>query len=143
MYLRHYGLIIYNLCFMHNLHENLLQFFIDPIGFTIERFSSLVISQNCCGVSFWSKCRAKQSAKVSEFLSWCAFWATSWKWCSIRFLEWFYFFPYKLKDFFWISPCKLHNVLYIHLHRYIFLLPSSWNYNFTHDLYHLSIRFFF
>ena len=44
--------MIYNIYFIHNVHEDSLQLFIDPIGFTVERISNFVISRNCSGVGF-------------------------------------------------------------------------------------------
>ena len=66
-YLRCEELTISNLSFVHNVHEDLIQVFIDLIGFTLDEISNFVISRHCCGVSFWSKRWAKWAAKVSEF----------------------------------------------------------------------------
>ena len=88
-YLRHERLMIYNIYLMHNVHENLLQVFVNPVEFTVERMLNFIISQHCCGFGFWSKRWAKRAAKVSEFLSYCTFWSKSWKCFSIIFLRWF------------------------------------------------------
>ena len=126
-YLRLNRLMIYNISFVHNLHEYSLQVLIDSIGFTVERISNFIISRHCYRVSFWSKCWAKWATKVSEFLSYHTIWATSWKCCYILFFGCFECFPHKLNKFFCTSPFKIQNMLYIHFHRQMFLLPWPWN----------------
>ena len=58
--------IIHNFSFRRNVHDNLIQIFIDLIGLTVESISDFIISQKYCGVLFWSKCWAKWAAKVSK-----------------------------------------------------------------------------
>ena len=43
---------ISNLSLTHNVHDNLTQVFINPMGFTVERISNIIISQHFCGVDF-------------------------------------------------------------------------------------------
>ena len=52
-YLRRELLTIYNLSFMHKVHESLLQMFIDLIEFTLDKIYNFIISRHCCGVCFW------------------------------------------------------------------------------------------
>ena len=128
---------------MHNIHDDLLHFFINPMVFTIERISNLNISRYCCEVSFWSKCWAKSTAKVSEFYRTILFDPHLGSGLPFTFWVCFEYFQNELKETVFASPCKLHNMLYIHLRRYMFILTWSWNYNYIHDLENILTWFLF
>ena len=128
---------------MHNIHEYLIQVFINMVGFTVERIPKFVISQHCCGVVFWSKCWAKWAAKVSDFYRDVPFGPLLGSVVPFYFWGWYECFPHKLKYIVYMWPCKRHNVLYIHLRRHMVLLPWSWNYNYIHDLENILIQFLF
>ena len=116
-------LVIYNLSFMQNVHEYLLRVFIKPKGFTVESISNLNISRHCCGVGFWSKCWARWAAKVSEFYPTVPFDPHLGSVVTLSFWGCFYCLPHILKDIFFTSLCKRHNMLYINVHRNMSLLP--------------------
>ena len=97
-YLRREWRTISNISFVHKVHEDLLQVFIDPIGLTLDKIPNFIISRHCCWVGFCSKCWAKWAAKVCEFFSCFIFCAISWKCCSILFLGCFECFPHIMKD---------------------------------------------
>ena len=42
LYLRHEQLTIYNISFMHKVYESLLQVFIEPIGFTLDKILNFI-----------------------------------------------------------------------------------------------------
>ena len=118
-YLRYEQLIISYLFIVHNVHNDLPQVFTKPIGFTTEGNQNFIISWHCCGVGFWLKCWAKCSKRRPN------------SYCIVPFdphigivvplfLECVYCFPHTPIYRFWTLPCKLHNMLYIHLHRHIY-----------------------
>ena len=109
-YIRCDRITIYNLSFMHNVHDNFLQVFINPIGINVEIISDLIISRHCCGVGFWSKCWARWAAKVSEFYPTVPFDPHLGSVVTLSFWGCFYCLPHILKDIFFTSLCKLHNV---------------------------------
>ena len=60
---------------MHNVPDDLLHEFTDPVGFTVERISDFIASRQCCGVSFLVNtlneviCRSVQISNVVYLLS--------------------------------------------------------------------------
>ena len=85
-------MLIYNLSFIHSIHDGLLQVFIILIWVIVERFLNLMLSEHSCGVGFWLIYWAKWATEVSKFPSYCTFWSTSYKCCSILFLRVFWVF---------------------------------------------------
>ena len=102
LYLRCELSTICNISFIHSVQDNLPQFFIEPIGFTVEIISEDIILRHCCVLGFCVKCLAKWAAKISEFLLFANFSATSWKCYSILFLECFGYIQ-----------CKRHRSIYM------------------------------
>ena len=122
MYLRRERLIISNPYFMDNVHYDLIQVFVYPIGVIVESISNFIISWHCCAVSFWSKFWAKWAAKVSDFLSHCTFLShvleVLFHYCFEGVFE---CFPHKLRDIVCTLPCKLHNIFYIKFLRCMYV----------------------
>ena len=149
-YLRHERLTIYYTDFMHKVHEDLLQLFINLIGFTLDKILNFIILRHCCWVFFGKNVERNEPQKYRNF------------YCAVPFaphlgnvvpffLGCFECFPHTLKGIFYTLFCRLRKILYSHLCRHILLLfwhlatfafairKILWYGSFTKFSYHITL----
>ena len=107
---------------MKNVRDELPQVFIYPIWFTVEMFQNFMISRHYYGDIFWLKFDQKGLQECTNYYRNVPF--ETYTESVVTFLKVnFECLLYIPKDIFFTLPCKLCNMLYIHLSMHIYLLP--------------------